>query len=83
MRPRRTIHSNKVFRLAGGNEDNDLWVEADTDYDENPIVKSVWVFTDAERHAIAKGYNVELVVWGGGHPPVALHIVDKTLGKAP
>ena len=26
MKARRTIHSNHVFSLQGGNEDNDLWV---------------------------------------------------------
>lgn len=83
MNPRRTVLSNDVFRLEGGNEDNDLWVTTDEDDDGTPIVRSTWVPTDKERAAIAAGQNIELVVWGGGHPPVALRLTDVPLGRPP
>lgn len=36
------------------------------------MMTSVWQLTDVERAAIAAGGVVVLVVWGLGHPPVAL-----------
>lgn len=86
VKPRRTQASDKVFRLPGGTEDNDLWV---TTYDEDdvdqggPAIGSTWEPTDDERQAIADGANVELIVWGTGHPPVALRLSPYALGKAP
>jgi hypothetical protein len=83
MRPRRTVISTRVFRLAGGTEDNDLWV---TDYgpDEGgPVIGSTWELSDTERAAIASGANVELLVWGSAQPPVALRLSTYALGKAP
>lgn len=84
MKPRRTHDSNRVYRLAGGNEDNDLWVMETFD-SENPavtVILSVWEPTDAERALIAAGANVELAVWGG-QPPVAVQVTEVPLGKAP
>jgi hypothetical protein len=83
MKPRRTVLSDTVFRLAGGTEDNDLWLFCDTDADGAPLLRSCWVPTDEERRAIADGGNVELIVWGAGHPPVAMGVVHYPLGKAP
>lgn len=83
MRPRRTPSSNKVFRLVGGTEDNDLWVRLDVDEHEQPVICSTWEPTDEERQAIAEGENVELIVWGRGTPPVALRTTPETLGKGP
>ncbi len=77
MKPRRTHKSNQVYVLAGGNEDNDLWVEIDGD-----TVSSVWELSAEERKAIADGQNVELKVWGG-QPPVAMRVVNTPLGKPP
>lgn len=74
MKPRRTPTSNQVFRLVGGNEDNDLWVEQAEDVGGSPIILSVWELSDAERAAIAAGATIELMVWGQGTPPVALGI---------
>lgn len=71
-----------VFRLDGGNEDNDLWV---TRYDESeggPCFGSTWELTADDRAAIADGANVELIVWGVEHPPVALRLSTHVLGKA-
>lgn len=81
MKPRRTHRSTTVFRLEGGNEDNDLWVEPCED-DGTPVLSSVWEPSPAERAKIAAGENVELLVWGG-QPPVALSVTDVPLGKPP
>lgn len=95
MKPRRTPRSNKVFRLVGGTEDNDLWVETTTHEglpcitlhvhkgleDEHPVVTSTWELTPEERELIAAGQNIELTVWGEGTPPVALCVTDEPLGK--
>lgn len=80
MNTRRTHNSNFTFRLEGGTEDNDLWVHRD---EENGLITSTWVPTDEERVAIANGENIELIVWGQGHPPVALRTTTVALGKAP
>lgn len=83
MKPRRTVVSNRVFRLPGGTEDNDLWVYADIDTRGEPVIRSTWVPTEDERKAIAEGQNIELVVWGAGHPPVNMQLTDVPLGKPP
>lgn len=82
MKPRRTWRSDTVFRLPGGNEDNDLWVERRADETGRPVLESVWEPTPEEREAIARGDNVYLLVWGG-QPPVALGVTDVPLGKPP
>lgn len=81
MKPRRTHESNKVYRLQGGTEDNDLWV-TEAVQEGTPIIVSVWEPTLEERQAIADGENIELAVWGG-QPPVALGTTPVELGKAP
>jgi hypothetical protein len=82
VKPRRTHYSNQVFRLMGGTEDNDLWLMRD-EQGGTPLLRSCWVPTDEERTAIAEGSNIELIVWGGGHPPVAMGVVSYPLGAAP
>lgn len=84
MKPRRTHQSNRVYRLAGGNEDNDLWVMETFASDEptRRVILSVWEPTAEERARIAAGENIELAVWGG-QPPVAIGVTDVPLGKAP
>jgi hypothetical protein len=62
-----------VFSLAGGNEDNDLWVRTGST-DGDPWIESVWELDEDERAAIAAGGMVELRVWGNGMPPVSLAI---------
>lgn len=81
MKPRRTHTSNQVYiyELAGGTEDNSLWVHADS---AQGTVSSVWELTDEERAAIADGFNVQLTVWGG-QPPVAMWLVNTPLSKPP
>lgn len=82
MKPRRTPHSNGVFRLEGGTEDNDLWVENTVDQDGRAVIVSVWEPDDAERAAIAGGQNLRLAVWGSGHPPVALSLYQGAVGRS-
>lgn len=79
MRPRRTPSSNKVYRLVGGNEDNDLWVQAGPMEGTNePVIASTWELSPEERQEIADG-----AVWGTAQPPVAVVTTDEPLGKAP
>ncbi len=79
MQPRRTHRSTNVYELAGGNEDNSLWVHIDQ---AAGTVSSVWELSEEERRAIADGFNVQLTVWGG-QPPVAMRLVNTPLGKPP
>lgn len=83
MKGRRTHNSTRVFRLPGGNEDNDLWVCDLVDSRGNHIIGSVWEPTKKEREAIANGENIRLLVWGSGIPPMAIDTTDEELGKAP
>ena len=83
MKPRRFHGANHVFRLNGGNEDNDLWVEMGKDEDGYTLIASVWEPTAEERAQIANGENVMLLVWGEGHPPVAVLPTPVALGKVP
>lgn len=83
MKPRRTYTSVQVFRLQGGDEDNDLWVTRYAPAEGGPALGSTWVPTDKERQAIADGANVELLVFGDGQPPVALRLSHYPLGKRP
>lgn len=80
MRPRRTPASNQVFRLPGGNEDNDLWL-TNVELEGHPVLVSVWELSDEERARIAAGDNIQLLVWGPGHPPVQLATTDIALGR--
>jgi hypothetical protein len=88
MRARRTWVSDQVFVLEGGTEDNDLHAtvyppRSEVNESNVPIIGSTWVPTDEERARIANGENIELLVWGGGMPPVSMRIVDYPLGKRP
>lgn len=79
MKPRRTVASNHVLSLEGGNEDNDLWVSVGKT-DDSPIISSTWELTAEERERIAAGENVELVVFGTAHPPVLLRLTNVPIG---
>lgn len=83
MKPRRTHTSTNVFHLDGGTEDNDLWVTMYSPDEGGPCIGSTWELTPEERASIAAGANVELVVFGTAHPPVALRLSTYLLGKAP
>ena len=80
--PRRTPSSNVTFFLADGNEDNDLWLERIEDSNGNTVLHSVWQLSNEEREAIAAGANIELNVWGEGHPPVSVGVTSEPIGKA-
>lgn len=81
MKPRRFPAANKVYSLAGGNEDNDLWVEQAAFPDGTPYIRSVWTLTDAEREKVAAGHNICLTVIGQGTPPVQMQITPEQPGK--
>lgn len=83
MKARRTHNSNQVLGLRGGTEDNDLWIRSEGHSCGHVTMTSVWEPTPEEREAIANGENVELIVWGKGHPPVMVRTTDVPLGKAP
>lgn len=83
MKPRRTYESQRVLRLPGGNEDNDLWVSLKRDEDDHAIISSVWEPTPEERQRIAEGANIELCVWAIKTPPVLLDVTDVPLGRKP
>lgn len=84
LRPRRFHSANKVWRLAGGTEDNDLWAlnhEVDDEVlGQVPAVTSVFVPDDQQRQAIAEGANVALTVIGA-QPPVMVRLTDEAIGK--
>lgn len=76
MLPVKTKHTNSNHILKGGTRENDLPTEIAKDSLQRPVILSVWVPSDEERKAIAEGSNIELVVWGDEHPPVAMHITN-------
>lgn len=83
MKPRRTWFTNRVFRLPGGNEDNDLWTYQTETEDGHVVTCSVWEPTPEERIKLMNGECVRLIVWGQGMPPVAIDTTDEPLGRPP
>lgn len=81
MRSRRANLANHCLQLPGGTEDNDLWARVDQDDKDRIVVVSTWEPSAEERGAIARGANVELVVWGTSHPPVAVAVSEEALGR--
>jgi len=84
LRPRRFHSANKVFRLQGGTEDNDLWAEL-AELDDQVIGEcwsstSLYVPTDEQRQAIMDGANIALTLIHS-QPPVMLRLSDEPLGK--
>jgi hypothetical protein len=75
------VLSNKVFRLIGGTEDNDLWARSGADQDGDPILCTTWVPTDDERNQIKEGHNIEVIVWGETHPAMSVRTDDTPLGR--
>lgn len=82
MRPRRIRGiAETVFRLAGGTEDNDLFVHLEEPCEELPTgaVRSYWQPDDEELRVLRDGGYLELAVLGVPPPPVAMRVV--TLGE--
>lgn len=84
LQPRRFHSANTVWRLGGGNEDNDLWA---MNHEVNDgvlgvmaCVTSVFVPTGEQREAIANGENIALTIFGG-QPPVMVRLTDEPIGK--
>lgn len=82
MKPRRTVTSNHVLSLPGGNEDNDLWVTVGpaSPEDQSPVICSTWELSAEERERVAAGENVELIVFGTAHPPVQMRLTNVPIG---
>lgn len=81
LMPRRFHSANVVWRLEGGNEDNDLWA-MNHEIDDTPAVTSVFVPTPSQRADIADGHNIALTVLGK-QPPIMVRLTDEPIGKAP
>lgn len=81
MRPRRTVYSDGVLQLPGGNEDHDLWYQHGATLDGIHVFLTVWEFSPEEREQIAQGQNIQMSLFGNGHPPVALELTDVKLGR--
>jgi hypothetical protein len=74
VKHRKTPTSVHVFELAGGNEDNSLFVEPQLDERGNPVWVSVWEPDEQERGLLAEGATIELFAWGLHHQPVAVAV---------
>jgi len=83
MRPRRTYESDSTLDLPGGNEDNSLWFQHAVDGEDGHVFVSTWVPTEEERQLIIEGWNIELRIYGKGHPPVSMGLNEQRLGKRP
>jgi hypothetical protein len=80
VKPIKTPHTTTMFKLVGGGPENDLPVEQGFNggKEDEPVLRSTWELTDEERRIIAEGGMIELVIFGVGTPPVAIHVVDKS-----
>lgn len=77
MNPVKTKKTTTIFKLDGGTEENDLPVEvAEADGSEVKVFISTWEPSIKEREEIFLGKNVELIVWGTGHPPVEVRVEE-------
>lgn len=74
MKPVRTPYATMTYRVPNGDPKSDLPVEPRLDETRGVTLTSTWELTDAERRSIAAGADVELIVWGHAHPPVALAV---------
>jgi ABC-type sugar transport system substrate-binding protein len=74
VKPARSEDADICLSLPGGTRENDLWVEATVDEGEQTVLVSTWDLSPEEVDAIVEGAKVRLVVWGQGHPPVALGV---------
>ncbi len=90
VRPRRTPSSNTLFSLrafrwpgAISDDDNGLWTERAKCVEGDPIIMSTWELDDSEREAIAQGCNIQLAIWGTGHPPVMMRVTAEPLEELP
>lgn len=85
MKPRRTVNTNRLATLPGGNEDNFLPFYVARDTMDNRIVCTVWEPSDQERQRIANGENIRLDMWVSPKsiPPLAMEVTDEPLGKKP
>lgn len=75
MKPTKPSNSNFCYTAPPGMDNcEDLHVRVDVQ-DGLRIISSLWELTPEERAAIAKGANVQLNVYGEGHPVVSMQTV--------
>lgn len=84
MKARRFHSANKVYRLGGGTEDNDLWVLEEEGSDEVigecTLITSVWELDEEERNMVAAGANIALTLVHA-QVPVQVAVTSEPLGK--
>lgn len=73
MKPIRTAQTNCTYLAPRGREPEICDLPC-ARIPASGVVVSVWQPTPEEREAIAKGYNVELYVWGEPIPPVGVGV---------
>jgi hypothetical protein len=69
-----TETTTSVFKLPGGTDENDLPVEHTVSEEGQPILLSTWELDEEERKLVASGSKIQLLLWGQGHPPVAIRV---------
>lgn len=83
MRPVRTADANITLTLPGGTAENDLPAKramlydagrGQTEADAQLGFITTWLPTEEEARKLEAGAAVELIVWGKGHPPVAVSV---------
>jgi hypothetical protein len=77
MKPIRTPSLRHTLKLSGGTDENDLPYTHGDDGEGHHVFLTVWEPTQQERAAILEGANIVLMVWGTGHPPVAMNLTDE------
>lgn len=73
MNPVATHKTNFTFTHPG--DGGDLPCQR-AEEDGNPVTNSAWELSADERALVAAGAQVELTIWGPGHPPVAVTVVN-------
>jgi hypothetical protein len=74
MRPVETPFTNVTLTLPDGTEENDLPAERAVDGLNRACFITTWKPDAFELAQLRRGAAVRLVVWGEGHPPVALSV---------
>jgi len=73
MRPRRTIDTDLVLQLPGGNEDNDMWAKVG-ETDGQPWIESYWELSPKDLAELIDDGCIVLRLWGNVHPPIAMYV---------
>jgi hypothetical protein len=74
MEPVQTDFTNCIFKLPGGGPETDLPVEKNIDVEGRDVLISTWELSDEDLKQLQEVRKLDLIIWGKGHPPVALAI---------